>query len=254
MNSNSVDELIAMIEEAQCCNFCGMHWFSQSEGDPCLYCGKSLLGRKLRLSTCDTSRSFYSEPNDDGVMYDTTSQRNTDGVVVPTPFIPRFSVRKPAFKCKKARAKATAYLTTEFGKQADDVLAEFEELLKRDGFRVGGGTDGTARKYARYMKMLFDHGVFTCRDDFFKSDSREKAHAFYRSVALEKTSENGGKTSASKLFGNFKNGFDKFIMLAHFESEFKPVQAAVCASSNTGPESHDTEDDTLLTELLSYFA
>lgn len=252
MNSNSVDELIAKIEEAQCCNFCGMHWFSQSEGEPCLCCGKSLLGRKLRLSTCDPSRMFYSEPNGDDVLYDTTSRLNIDGVLTPTPFIPRFAVRKPTFKRKKA--KAAVYLTTKCGKQADDVLAEFEELLKRDGFKVGGGSDGTVRKYARYMKMLLDHDVFTCRADFFKPDSREKAHAFYRRMALEKASENGGTTSAGKLFGNFKNGFDKFVMLAHFESEFKPVEAPVCGSSDALPESHDSEEDALMTELLSYFA
>ena len=170
----------------------------------------------------------------------------------------RCATGKPVSKRKKEKAKAKTNLTSKCGKQADDVLAEFEDLLKRDGYSVGVNADGTARKYARYMKMLFDHGVFRCRADFFEHDSREKAHAFYRSIAQETASKNGGKTSAGKLFLNFRNGFDKFVMLAHFESEYKPpasktAEAPVCDSPDAVSEPPDLEEDISLDELLSYF-
>jgi len=254
MGSTPIDELLAMLEETQCCNFCGMHSFSTSEGDQCLCCGKSLLDRQLRSSTCDKYRISYSELNDVGTIADVTFPLNIDEDRFPAPFISKFAVRRSATKRKKAEAIEMSYLTTMCGKEADDVLAEFEELLKRDGFGVGCGADGTARKYARYMKVLFDNGVFVRRSDFFKPDSREKAHAFYRGIALEKATENGGTTSAKKLFNNFKHGFDKFVMLAHFETEFKPTDAPACASSDTLSESHDLEEAALLTELMSYFA
>lgn len=237
MTSNPIEEMIQAIENAECCTFCGMHSFSSAVGEPCLCCGKSLLGRQLRSTTCDPSRLSYTEPNDDCVMSDATSRLNQDGVSNPLP------IRKPVFKRSNTKPKSS--ITTACGKPGDEVLSEFEELLKRDGFQVGGNADGTARKYARYMKMLFDHDIFRSRVDFFQADSREKAHAFYRRFALATASEKGGKTSASKLFSNFKNGFDKFVMLAHFESEFKPVETPACGSSD--------EQEALITELLAFF-
>lgn len=247
MDFMPIDDLIAMIDEAQGCTFCGMHSFSQSEGDPCNCCGKILLGRQLRPSTCDPSRTSYCDPNDDGVVSPLKPLAN-----VGDDRNPSFAIRKPTFKRSKAKMKTA--LKTTCGKQADDVLAEFEALLVRDGFNVGGGSDGTARKYARYMKMLFDHGVFKCRSDFFLPDSREKAHKFYREFAFTKASENGGKTSASKLFGNFKNGFDKFVMLVHIATVFNPLEPTECDEASTFPEADDLDQDQLLAELLSLLA
>ena len=96
---------------------------------------------------------------------------------------------------------------------AKAVIREFEDALVADGFVVGALRDGTAMKYCGYMHMLFEHGVFSSRADFFDIGARAHAHQFYRSFAEQKVAENGGKTSAKKLYRNFSNGFDKFVLL-----------------------------------------
>jgi len=231
METYNLDDLVAMLERDANCSFCGMTSLSQTDGNPCMCCGKSMLDRQLRPSTCDPTRVSYEESNDDNVLSEIKNHLASE----PAPLTTQPATRKAVVQ------KMPKPLKTKYGKQADDVLVEFEMMLKRDGFKTTSGGDGTARKYARYMKMLFDNDVFKARDDFFKTDSREKAHSFYREMANKKAAEDGSTTSASKLFSNFKNGFDKFVMLAHFEVEFKHPEAEHIESTNLNDEALPTE-------------
>ena len=253
MNNYTFEDLIAMIEGDASCTFCGMTSLSQTDGTPCMCCGKSLLDRQLRPSTCDPTRVSYEESNGDNVL----SEINNHIAPEPAPL-----TTHPA-PCKPVVQKMVKPLKTKCGKQADDVLTEFEMLMKRDGFKMSSSGDGTARKYARYMKMLFDHGVFKQRADFFNADSREKAHNFYREMADKKAAEDGCTTSASKLVSNYKNGFDKYVMLTHFAIEFNEPEAEHVESTelnddalpteHVAHESTELDDDALLAELLSFF-
>lgn len=97
-------------------------------------------------------------------------------------------------------------------------MEEFRELLLADGYfdSPGAKGSGTIRKYVSYMKILFDTDTFHSRDDFFKPGARNKAHAALFAEAVRKSSQGG--TKASKLYCNFKNGFDKYVLLASFQS------------------------------------
>lgn len=113
-------------------------------------------------------------------------------------------------RSKKARSPEP-----EITEAAISVLLEFEDLLLEDGYNMGK-QDGAASKYPRYMKMLFTNDVFKCRDDFFDPNARVKAHRFYssRAIADSKTT----KTSAEKLYRNYRNGFDKYVIMATYKN------------------------------------
>ena len=102
---------------------------------------------------------------------------------------------------------------------AEATMEEFRGLLLADGYfdSPGAKGSGTIRKYVSYMKILFDTGTFHSRDDFFKPGARNKAHAALFAEAVRKASQGG--TKASKLYCNYRNGFDKYVLLASFQSE-----------------------------------
>jgi len=101
---------------------------------------------------------------------------------------------------------------------AEAIMQEFRELLTADGYceSPGAKNGGTIKKYVTYMKILFDSGTFHCRADFFKPGARNKAHASLFAEAVRKSAS--GKTKVSKLYSNYKNGFDKYVLLASFQS------------------------------------
>jgi len=220
MSGNPLEDILNHWESMSDCRNCGMLYDADVDGDVCSCCKKARNERALREVTLDTARVDYSETN--GSFFD-TAQENSPFVEVKS----RGKSGKSGKFVKKAkRAPATA--------AAEAVMTEFENALLADGFAIGANGDGTAMKYSRYMRMLFDHGIFSTRADFFKVGARARAQKFYQSQAEKKALENGGKTSAKKLYRNFANGFDKFVLLcadASIESETtcpqKPVEEDV---------------------------
>jgi hypothetical protein len=251
MEQFDIHAVLDMLEDAKerCCTYCGHATLVGGfELDNCTCCGKLLIDRQMRESTCDPTRIDYYDNGLANEYHTFSTQKNDDDdddyeVIVLSDnedgeygedgeeFI--FSEDRPLGKKKKQRtendlsieskqkAKA-APLKTTIGASGDVVVEEFERLMGSEGYVIGGKGDGTARKYARYMCMLFDNDIFHTRDDFFKANSRELAHSFYRKLATEKAMHIDCKTSASKLFNNYKHGFDKFVMLAAFASTYKP--------------------------------
>ena len=220
MSGNPLEDILNSLASMPDCPHCGILYDPDVDGAGCLCCKKPYDGRVLREATMDTARIDYNEI--DGSFFD-TAQENSPFVEVKS----RGKSGKSGKSGKKGkRAPATA--------AAEAVMTEFENALLADGFAIGANGDGTAMKYSRYMRMLFDHGIFSTRADFFKVGARACAQKFYQSQAEKKALENGGKTSAKKLYRNFANGFDKFVLLcadASIESETtcpqKPVEEDV---------------------------
>ena len=255
-NGDLVDALMHIIESMQQCTHCGLHVDPSLHGGSCPCCNKSMTGRVLRDTTVDSSRIDYSGLDGDdcvnskesiyepaltsrGPTYRScTSHGPAVGQLPPLyrmyqPDDPEQPVanepcRRPA---RHAVMEETDTRQHELGEsladqdryihnvsaEARNVLREFRQLLIRDGYRVGRG-DGTATKYCRYMQMLFENDIFTSRDDFFKPAARSRAHAFYMQCAQKKAQETDCRTSVKKLYKNFANGFDKFVLLANFET------------------------------------
>lgn len=128
---------------------------------------------------------------------------------------------------------------------AKAVIDEFKQLMLHDGYLLGSGRDGTASKYCRYMEMLFECDDFKCRDDFFKPLARSKAHEFYMDCAKKKEQEGSGKTPASKLYKNWRNGFDKYVFLASFH-----VLEASATVPAPLPEQTEREDRNSVVEYM----
>lgn len=182
MSSTPLDEIFDALASLQECPNCGCIYDSDVDGDRCACCKKTYDRMLLRETTMDTARIDYDEIEE------------------------MFSDLESGEKSRK-RKHAPTSITTKA------VMAEFEDALIADGYTIGANRDGTALKYSRYARMLFDHAIFSTRADFFLPGARVLAHQFYRSEAEKKAFENGGKTSAKKLYRNFANGFDKFVLL-----------------------------------------
>tara|TARA_B110001450_G_scaffold221094_1_gene216927 strand:+ start:38 stop:745 length:708 start_codon:yes stop_codon:yes gene_type:complete len=229
MSRNPLEDILNTWESLPDCAGCGMIYDPGVDGKECFCCKKAHNGRVLRETTLDTARFDYS------ALDELSRLLEDENLPVLKP--------KPR-KSGKSGQKGTRAPTTV---AAETVMNEFEDALIADGFLVGANRDGTAVKYRRYMSMLFDHGIFTTRADFFKAGARTRAHEFYKSQGEKKATENGGKTNAKKLYRNFANGFDKFILLcanANIDSEIPFVEKPV------EEDSVDTEwIDDLLDEL-----
>lgn len=173
-------------------------------------CTKTLNDRVLRESTTDPTRIDYGE------IY---------GEIIE--LFPELADLEPAIVDAMEMQKKSRVKTRErepIDEAAKDVLREFERALMDDGFKVGANRDGTAYKYSRYMKMLFDHKIFSRRADFFRPGARAHAHKFYRSAAEKKAGESNTKTSAIKLYRNYANGFDKFVLLCSRDGPEPPEE------------------------------
>lgn len=213
MSGNPLEDILNHWASMSDCRNCGMLYDADVDGDVCSCCKKAHNERALREVTLDTARVDYSETN--GSFFDTASENSS--------FVGVTSRGKSGKFVKKAkRAPATV--------AAEAVMNEFENALIADGFAIGVNGDGTAMKYSRYMRMLFDNGIFSTRADFFKAGARARAQKFYRSKAEQKALENGGKTTAKKLYRNFANGFDKYVLLCadmNIDSEIPVVEKPV---------------------------
>lgn len=201
MSSTDFTDIFDFLDCSTTCAHCGMHYDPSVFSFACPCCKKALNPRVLRDSTIDGSRIDYATA--EGVDIDADDTKSD-----------------PVSKQSAPRARSKPVLTTTSGagEDANVVLCEFESLLVADGYKVGSNRDGTAIKYCRYMKMLFDHDIFVCRDDFFRPGARNRAHSFYMSMAKSKANEAGGRVSRKKLYKNFANGYDKFVLLGTFHA------------------------------------
>ena len=213
MSGNPLDDILNQLASMSDCRTCGMLYDGDVDGDYCSCCKKDHNERVLREVTLDTARVDYSETFE-------TERENSSFVGVTS----RGKSGKKSVKFVKKAKRAPATVA------AEAVMNEFEAALLADGFVVGENRDGTAVKYCRYMCMLFDNGIFSTRADFFKAGARARAHDFYRSKAEQKALENDGKTTAKKLYRNFANGFDKYVLLCsdmNIDSEIPVVEKPV---------------------------
>lgn len=214
MNAFLNDDMLHTIDSKPECTHCGMHIDPLV---PCLCCKKTATGRVLRDTTSDIGRVDYTGLDDFG------DDAEKDTIVKPI---------------------AIGQKNMPQSKQS--VLEEFHQLLLQDGYHVGKSGDGTAVKYCRYMKMLFDSGVFSCREDFFGPSARSLAHATYVDIAKTKAHEGNSRTTWKKLYKNYANGFDKFVLLAKFESSD--------SSGSSAHESIDEYDNVSVDDILAMLA
>jgi hypothetical protein len=238
MSTDGITGIFDFLDCSTACVHCGMLYDPDAFSIACPCCNKALTSRVLRESTVDGARVDYAATegiNDD--PFDTQADRS------PEQATPRLTARR-------ARARQTLVTTSGAGEAANAVLREFEMLLVADGYKVGPNRDGTAMKYCRYMKMLFDHDIFTCREDFFRPGARNRAHEFYRSFAKSKADEAGGATKYKKLYKNFANGYDKFVLLGTFLASAETTEHHGCGATHNLPE--DLPIDDLLDELGPY--
>jgi hypothetical protein len=98
------------------------------------------------------------------------------------------------------------------GESRDEVLREFSEALAAAGYSVKR-SDSTAAKYVKYMKFLFDNGVFLCRSDFFVPEAYGKALAACEERAAQVTRDQTKRTGHGKLVSNYMHGFDDYVRL-----------------------------------------
>jgi hypothetical protein len=221
------DEFMSQLSRCTSCEHCGYESVLGLYVN-CVCCGKYVTGREFRESTLDSLRVDY------GAAVNLTDDNTaTDPYYddVASVLIASLESGDDGFG---NTVVAEVHVPSQ-GDSPDDVMAEFSLLLKADGFVDGSNGDGTAKKYVRYMKMLFEHDVFKSRGNFFLPGARAKAHVAYRVIAQDKARA-GGKTSARTLYKNYKNGFDRYVFLADEHAKRKP-------SETTEPNVELTEDD-----------
>jgi len=97
------------------------------------------------------------------------------------------------------------------GQDPKQVLDEFEKLMQFESQKPYNSD--TRKRYKMYLKELFDGGVFNKRDELFNQGAKARAHKFYMQQAIQVHSK-GGKTPLKKLYHNYKNGYDKFVLLS----------------------------------------
>jgi len=224
----SLSEFMSQLSECTSCEHCGYESVLGLYVN-CICCGKYVTGREFRASTLDSLRVDYgavADFADDNTAADPDYELAEAGVLATSLDLEHYGPSN----CVIAEVHVPPQ-----GDSPEDVSAEFSMLLKADGFVDGSNGDGTAKKYVRYMKLLFEHEVFQSRGDFFLSGARTKAHMAYRLIATDKA-RLGGKTSANKLFKNFKNGFDRYVFLADEHARRKP-------NETTEPDVELTEED-----------
>ena len=222
-----LDEFMSQMSQCTSCEHCGVESFLGLYVN-CVCCGKYVTGREFRETTLDTLRVDYGYSADfahDNTVSDPDYQ---DIVSVIT------SCTETVDDGFGVGVVADVHVPPQ-GDSPEDVMAEFSLLLKADGFVDGPNGDGTAKKYVRYMKLLFEHDVFKSRGDFFLAGARAKAHTAYRVIAQDKALA-GGTTKASRLFKNYKNGFDRYIFLADEHAKRKPDET-------TEPDVELSEED-----------
>lgn len=222
----SLAEFMSQLSQCTSCDHCGYESVLGLYVN-CICCGKYVTGREFRESTLDSLRTDYGAAADFADDNTTVDPDYEDVVSLCT-----------VLKDDDFDNGVVAYVhVPPQGDSPDDVAAEFSLLLKADGYVDGSNGDGTAKKYVRYMKLLFEHEVFKSRGDFFLPGARAKAHMAYRVIATDKA-KLGGKTSARKLFKNYKNGFDRYVFLADEHARRKP-------NETTEPDVELAEEDIL---------
>lgn len=216
--ADAIDELMAIFDSAETgmeCEHCGFP--VEDVGLPCFVCGKLVMNRSMRLTTLCQAQINYAE---DGAEKDDPTDldfQDNDSIVgdpgvynqSSTPFV------SGGIKKKKKRKKACRRIPLPKDPLQAEVQEEFELVLQTRTSLNSKGSGSTVRKFVRYQAMLFEEGVFTCRNDFFAEGALEKAHEFYRKVALKKAEESPSCTPAAKYFSNMVHGFDDYVRLVN---------------------------------------
>ena len=199
-NGDVVDDVMNIIfESMQQCTHCGIRVDPSLNAGSCPFCNKFITGGLPSNASANSICVDYSE---------LSTSANAVYKLAPN-------------YCIVSNAPRSAPQNNAPDNVSDEqaqVLEEFMQLLLDNGYDKGKKRDGAASKYCGYMQMLFDGGIFSRRADFFKCDSRARAHRFYMQCAQEKASNNQCKTSARKMYTNFVNGFDKFVLLSGFDA------------------------------------